>query len=94
LLTQRDLNQPLDIVDPVRGIDYCKAATALSKLARSNPGSVCERAAYQNFLTNNVSDAALGATAAYWHNVLPGLTGNATSYATYCGGQVVPEAPA
>ncbi len=35
LLTQRDLNQPLDIVDPKTGIDYYAAATALSKLARS-----------------------------------------------------------
>jgi hypothetical protein len=88
LLTQRDLNQPLDIVDPNTGIDYYKAATALSKLARSNPGQFTNATAYQNFLTNNVSDSALGATAAYWHNVLPGLTGNATSYATYCGGTI------
>src|SRR5207249_3309488 len=35
LLTQRDLTQPLDIVDPKTGIDYCTAASALSKLARS-----------------------------------------------------------
>jgi Carboxypeptidase regulatory-like domain/TonB dependent receptor len=35
LLTQRDLNQPLDIVDPKTGIDYYTAASALSNLARS-----------------------------------------------------------
>ena len=35
LLTQRDLNQPLDIVDPKTGIDYYAAASALSNLARS-----------------------------------------------------------
>src|SRR2546425_5274186 len=35
LLTQRDLNQPLDIVDPKTGIDDFAAASALSKLARS-----------------------------------------------------------
>ena len=35
LLTQRDLTQPLDIVDPKTGIDYYTAASALSKLARS-----------------------------------------------------------
>jgi hypothetical protein len=34
LLTQRDLAQPLDIVDPKTGIDYYSAAAALSKLAR------------------------------------------------------------
>ena len=34
LLTQRDLTQPLDIVDPNTGIDYYTAAAALSKLAR------------------------------------------------------------
>ena len=34
LLTQRDLNQPLDIVDPKTGIDYYAAASALSTLAR------------------------------------------------------------
>ncbi|GAC1624799.1 MAG: hypothetical protein PVS2B2_15160 [Candidatus Acidiferrum sp.] len=35
LLTQRDLNQPLDIVDPKSGIDYYSAAAALSRLART-----------------------------------------------------------
>ncbi len=34
LLTQRDLAQPLDIVDPKTGIDYYSAAAALSTLAR------------------------------------------------------------
>ncbi len=34
LLTQRDLTQPLDIVDPKTGIDYYTAASALSNLAR------------------------------------------------------------
>jgi hypothetical protein len=34
LLTQRDLNQPLDIVDPKTGIYYYTAAAALSNLAR------------------------------------------------------------
>jgi hypothetical protein len=34
LLTQRDLTQPLDIVDPKTGIDYYTAAAALSNLAR------------------------------------------------------------
>ena len=34
LLTQRDLNQPLDIVDPKTGIDYYAAASAMSPLVR------------------------------------------------------------
>ncbi len=34
LLTQRDLMQPLDIVDPKTGIDYYAAASAMSVLAR------------------------------------------------------------
>src|SRR5713101_1103244 len=33
LLTQRDLRQPLDVVDPTTGIDYFSAATALAKVA-------------------------------------------------------------
>ena len=92
LLTQRDLNQPLDIVDPKSGIDYYKAATALSKLARSNPGQFANATTYQQFLANNVSDSnpILASTAAYWHNVLPGLSNGATSYATYCSGGNVP----
>ena len=34
LLTQRDLTQPLNIKDPISGIDYYTAASALSNLAR------------------------------------------------------------
>ncbi|HKH98330.1 MAG TPA: carboxypeptidase-like regulatory domain-containing protein [Candidatus Sulfotelmatobacter sp.] len=89
LLTQRDLNQPLDIVDPKTGIDYYKAATALSQLARSNPGQFANSSTYQAFLAT-VTDAAIGPTAAYWHDVLPGLTNGASSYATYCSGGNVP----
>src|SRR5215475_9553654 len=36
LLTQRDLRQPLDIVDPKTGIDYYTAATSLAKIAFQN----------------------------------------------------------
>jgi hypothetical protein len=76
LLTQRDLNQPLDIVDPQSKIDYYTAATALSKVGR------------QGYTTSQVTDSVVGPTAAYWHNVLPGLSGGATSYASYCGGTI------
>ncbi len=83
LLTQRDLNQPLNIVDPNSGIDYYAAATALSQLARANPQQFKSAADYQNFLTNNVNDSAVGPTAAYWHNMLPALTGGATAYTSF-----------
>src|ERR1700674_1374338 len=89
LLTQRDLNQPLDIVDPKTKIDYYAAATALSQLARANPNQFSSAAAYTAFLAT-VSDAKIGPTAAYWHDMLPGLSGGATSYASYCGGQPAP----
>jgi hypothetical protein len=92
LLTQRDLNQPLNIVDPNSGIDYYKAATALSQLARANFARIAQskgQLTYQDTLTS-VTDAQLSGTSAYWHNVLPGLSGGATSYATYCGGLVNP----
>jgi len=89
LLTQRDLNQPLDIVDPKSGVDYYAAATALSKLARANMSQFNSYTDYQNFLAT-VTDAKIGSTAAYWHNVLPGLGNGATSYATYCLGGNVP----
>ena len=68
LLTQRDLNQPLDIVDPKTGIDYYAAATALSKLAR------------QGLSSSQVTAAAVGPTAQYWVNMLPALRAGATQY--------------
>jgi hypothetical protein len=71
LLTQRDLNQPLDIVDPKSGVDYYAAATALSKLAR------------QGYTTSQITDSLVGPTAAYWHNMLPALPTGATSYTSF-----------
>jgi hypothetical protein len=71
LLTQRDLNQPLDLVDPTSHIDYYTAATAFSKLAAS-----------QGLAATQVSpaafDAMLGPTAAYWKNLLK-ASGSATA---------------
>ncbi|HEX6503115.1 MAG TPA: carboxypeptidase-like regulatory domain-containing protein [Terriglobales bacterium] len=58
LLTQRDLRQPLDLVDPKTGIDYYAAATRLSQLAR------------QGVQPNQITDAMIGPTAAYWHDML------------------------
>ena len=88
LLTQRDLNQPLDIVDPKSGIDYYKAATALSQLGRANSAAISAgTATYAQTLTAVVNNPALASTLAYWQNVLPGLNNGATSYTSACGGQ-------
>jgi len=77
LLTQRDLAQPLDLVDSKSKIDYFTAATAISKLARSQKNPVAP-----TLLTPSQFDQALGPTVAYWSNLLnasgsgtPGLAG-------------------
>lgn len=71
LLTQRDLRQPLDLVDPKSGIDYYTAATRLSQLAR------------QGIAPNQITDQMIGPTAAYWHNLLGPLNPSATGYEVY-----------
>jgi hypothetical protein len=69
LLTQRDLMQPLDLVDPKSGIDYYKAGTAISKLAQNpNNGPLGPLGPTQ--LTPAQFDQALGPTVAYWSNLL------------------------
>ena len=87
LLTQRDLTQPLDIVDPNTGIDYYKAASALSNLARSfalanNGGAPTNY--YQGFPTTaqigSVTADMLGCTAKYWIDMLPPLRPGAAQY--------------
>jgi hypothetical protein len=59
LLTQRDLRQPLDLKDPKTGIDYYAAATRLAQLA------------HQGVPVNQITDAMVGPTAAFWHDMLP-----------------------
>ena len=81
LLTQRDLNQPLDIVDPQSHVDYYAAATALSKRAR------------QGYTSSQITDSLVGPTAAYWHNMLPALSNGATGYTSFCGGTPATGAP-
>jgi hypothetical protein len=87
LLTQRDLTQPLDIVDPKTGIDYYKAASALSNLARkfalaNNNGQPTNY--YQGFPTTaqigSVTAAMVGPTAQYWVDMLPKLRPGAAQY--------------
>src|SRR5208337_3674576 len=57
LLTQRDLTQPLNIKDPISGIDYYTAASALSNLARK-------------LASNNRVNCGLGGTANYYQAVI------------------------
>jgi len=84
LLTQRDLRQPLDVVDPKTGIDYYAAATALAKVALQHPNSSFpDYAAYVNFVSTSINDAAIGPTAAYWHDMLPPLQPGATAYQSF-----------
>lgn len=87
LLTQRDLTQPLDIVDPKTKIDYYQAASALSNLARqfalaSNNGQATNY--YQGVVTpaqiGTVTASMLGPTAQYWIDMLPPLRPGATQY--------------
>jgi len=61
LLTQRDLRQPLDLVDPKTGIDYFTAAARISQLGR------------QGTPVGQITDALVGPTAAFWHDMLPPL---------------------
>ncbi len=84
LLTQRDLRQPLDIVDPKSGVDYYSAATALAKVAVQHPNS--SFATYNdfvNFVNSSINDKTIGPTAAYWHDMLPPLQPGATAYESY-----------
>ncbi len=91
LLTQRDLAQPLDIVDPKTGIDYYTAAAALSKLARTfatanltGPNPCGTANLYQACIApaqiSTVTAAMLGPTAQYWVDMLPPLRNGATQY--------------
>jgi hypothetical protein len=79
LLTQRDLTQPLNIKDPISGIDYYTAASALSLQARAGatPGSI--------------TASSLGPTSQYWINMLPKLPANATHYTDTFGTGFVPS---
>jgi hypothetical protein len=86
LLTQRDLNQPLDIVDPKTGIDYYAAASALSNLARkfalaNQPnGNNFYQAVITPAQISSVTAAMLGPTSQYWVDMLPKLRPGATQY--------------
>ena len=89
LLTQRDLRQPLDIVDPKSGVDYFAAATDLSKLARANAVLIANGTPYQTTLSA-VTDATVPKTAAYWHDMLPTLNPGASGYTSFGGATIAP----
>jgi hypothetical protein len=80
LLTQRDLRQPLDVVDPVSHIDYFAAATALAKVATS------QLAQTGTIDASKITDQTVGPTAAFWHHMLPALQPNAMAYQNYVSG--------
>jgi hypothetical protein len=89
LLTQRDLRQPLDLVDnthgPGRGMDYFQAATALAKAARAQlalppPNNVVD--------ATKITNQMVGPTVAYWQDMLPGPTGG--GYQDFFTGQQFP----
>lgn len=69
LLTQRDLRQPLDLVDPKTGIDYYAAATRISQLAR------------QGICPTQLTDAMIGPTAQYWQDMITAPAN--TTYSVY-----------
>ncbi len=84
LLTQRDLRQPLDVMDPKTGIDYFAAATALAKVARAHPNSSFNTFNdYVNFVSTSINDGSIGPTAAYWHDMLPPLQPGANAYESF-----------
>lgn len=83
LLTQRDLRQPIDLYDPKSGVDYFSAATALAKVAQSQAV----------FDPTQVTDAMVGPTAAFWHNMIPALPNSSLSYQSIYTGFVAPPGP-
>jgi carboxypeptidase family protein len=79
LLTQRDLMQPLDVVDPKSGIDYNAAATVLSKLYRAGTP------------ISQVTAQTVGPTAAYWQNMIPGSATGYSNFVPNCPNAATPD---
>jgi hypothetical protein len=98
LLTQRDLTQPLNIKDPISGIDYYTAASALSMKARqfalaNNGGQPTNyyQAVIMPAQISNLKASDLGPTAQYWIDMLPKLPAGATHYTDTFGTGFVPS---
>lgn len=73
LLTQRDVMQPLNLVDRKSGVDYFTAATRMSQLYR------------QGVPTSQINSSLVGPTAAYWKNMVHPLK-NGGAYSLTCSG--------
>lgn len=73
LLTQRDLTQPLNIVDPKSKIDYFTASSRLTQLYRNGVP------------TSQVTGSFVGSTAAYWQNMIQPLQPGG-AYPQICSG--------
>jgi hypothetical protein len=96
LLTQRDLRQPIDLYDPLSKVDYFSAITALAKIAQKNPPSnFTDLNSYYAFIVNNVTDANVGPTARFWHDMLPPLQSQngGSSYANLSAPKFTPFIP-
>lgn len=63
LLSQEDLAQPLNFVDPQTGISYYQAAQRLSELAN------------QGITVGQITPQMVGRTASYWTDIFPGAAG-------------------
>ena len=76
LLSQADLAQPLDLVDPKSHIDYYTAVQALSKVYRTGVP------------TQNITPAMIGPTAVYWTDMLQTLQAGGANRIKRCTGGV------
>jgi hypothetical protein len=73
LLSQEDLAMPLNIKDSKSGIDYFTAAKALAKIG------------FTGAPTSSVTSASVGATSAYWTNIIQPLKPG-DAYTLSCSG--------
>jgi len=79
LLTQRDLQQPIDLYDPKTGVDYFSAATALAKVAQQQiAGGGINPAAVTDAMVDGVGGKP---TSAFWHNMISPLVDPKSSHA-------------
>jgi hypothetical protein len=77
LLSQADLAQPLDLVDPKSHIDYYTAVQALAKVYRTGVP------------TQSITPAMIGPTSVYWTDILQALQPGGAYRIKRCTGGVV-----
>jgi hypothetical protein len=88
LLLQSDLAQPLNLRDPVSGITYYQAATAMANVARS-PNAFIPPATGTTSAQDAALAAQIGPTVAYWQDLWTPLQANDMynpAGTTGCGG--------